>query len=984
MIIDYQDGVFVAQIAIQQKQSFQDAGWKWDRIRLRWTTRDLKKAIPFRAFATSSAEEAFKASYDAINSALAMSYAEDMDVDIPVPAGLAYDPFQKPGIVFAAERNACLIGDDPGLGKGGPLWEKILTPTGWTTYGDVKVGDAVVGSDGEAYAVIGVYDRGVLPVFRVWFSDGTSAVVDREHLWNIKCETRKNRKGVRVESPWKIVSTGYLEEKGKYPNGSCRKLRIPVVAPVQFSGKTDQKLITPYVLGVLLGDGCIKYRTAVSSADQEILNRVSQEIPENMRLTKTGKYDYVISNSIKGSTINIVRSELKRLGLHGHGSDTKFVPDEYLISSIPERIALLQGLLDTDGYISGEGTIQFSSNSEALVEGVEFLVRSLAGIARRTSKISASGKTHYITTLCFPDNFEPFYLERKKIRHMDRVKYNPAKIIRSVQYEGQEHVKCISVNSPDNLYITNDFIVTHNTVQAIGVSNYLPPIRRVLLVVPAHLKINWEREWLKWDVKHLTVGQARTEVVRTKLTNPDGSKLYHEGTNRQQTETHMEYVWPHTDVVIINYDMLQEFHDEVRSVFWDFVICDEAQYLAHENTTRARNVFGGGIMRKKKKRKEGVTSWKTHPAVSEIPAKKRLFLSGTPILSRPSDLWTLVKACDPYGLGRSWDDFARTYCNAQEIVIGKDAKGGLKYRLDSSGASNLDILQVKLRTTFMIRRNKSRVLKNMPPKRRKLVPLPNDGLTKLVGREISAATRVRNALAEFEGILVEPEAPIDWEQFANKVEYTFEQYAEMPYEERATHLAPAIEVAFEEWATVRKELAAAKIKMVVEHVKNLMDTGEKVIIFVVHTEMAEALKEEFPNCAFITGKVPGNKRQAQVDRFQNDPTCNPMIGNIVAAGSGFTMTASRWTVFAELDWIASRIVQAEDRVWRRGQKFICMSEHLVVEGTSDAHMVGIFLRKLEIEQAALDDSTLPKLDLEQQMLLERMNDLDAQRHISTS
>ena len=109
-----------------------------------------------------------------------------------------------------------------------------------------------------------------------------------------------------------------------------------------------------------------------------------------------------------------------------------------------------------------------------------------------------------------------------------------------------------------------------------------------------------------------------------------------------------------------------------------------------------------------------------------------------------------------------------------------------------------------------------------------------------------------------------------------------------------------------------------------------------------------------------------------------------MIGNIVAAGSGFTMTASRWTVFAELDWIASRIVQAEDRVWRRGQKFICMSEHLVVEGTSDAHMVGIFLRKLEIEQAALDDSTLPKLDLEQQMLLERMNDLDAQRHISTS
>jgi SNF2 family DNA or RNA helicase len=485
------------------------------------------------------------------------------------------------------------------------------------------------------------------------------------------------------------------------------------------------------------------------------------------------------------------------------------------------------------------------------------------------------------------------------------------------------------------------------TIQVVGVSNYLPAIRRVLVVCPASLTVNWSREWARWCVKGLTVGLAGSKVKREKL---EGVKT---DAGRQAYRSWTEHVWPATSVVIMSYDMLPTFEAEARATTWDLLICDESQYLVSAKTVRSRHVFGAGKQFRRVKGLDGKIKRKVNPAVAPLPARKRVFLSGTPILSRPIDIWTLCEACDPAGLGKNWKTFVYEYCNGHEEFG----------RLDVSGASNLEVLQRKLREAFMVRRDKVRVLSQLPPKRRQLIELPAEGLAKLIDREASAATKVKRALADFERIIRgEPDAPeVEWRGLQEALERRFGALASLDYLDRARHLTAPEQVAFEEFSAARQELAAAKLPMVVEHLENSLATGRKIICFVIHTELAEALRAHFPGCAFITGKVAPTKRQAEVDRFQTDPACTLMIGNIHAAGAGFTMTASDWVIFAELDWVPAVIEQAEDRAWRRGQLNAVLVQHLAVEGSVDCRFVEVLIDKMQITHAALDANALSVL-----------------------
>jgi SNF2 family DNA or RNA helicase len=483
------------------------------------------------------------------------------------------------------------------------------------------------------------------------------------------------------------------------------------------------------------------------------------------------------------------------------------------------------------------------------------------------------------------------------------------------------------------------------TIQAVGVSNYTPTISSVLVVCPGGLKRNWENEWRKWCVKGLSVERARS-ITHSETIRDEAGAIVRKEDGKPKRRTWTEHFWPETNVVIVSYDMLPAFESEIRRQTWDMLVCDEAQNLVSEGIIRVRHVFGAGAQNKKKKGADGKVTKTRVPAVAPIQARKRLFLTGTPIMSRPIDIWVLCKACDQQGLGANWMTFVYTYCAASTIFG----------RLDISGASNLDKLQHSLRKKFMVRRDKKLAMKDMPPKRRQLIELPAEGLAKLVDREVSAMHRVREALRAYEasvtGIaLPEPE---EWTGLWDVLERRFGTLAHLDYEERARHLSPAEQVAFAEMSTARKELAAAKIPMVVEHLEQLLSSGEKVILFAVHTEVCEAIRKHFPQCAYITGNVNVDKRQAQVDRFQTDPTCNIMIGNLTAAGVGFTMTAACIVVCAELDWVPSVMEQAEDRAWRRGQQRSVLVQHLVVEGSLDAHLVNVLIEKQRIIDSALD------------------------------
>jgi len=314
--------------------------------------------------------------------------------------------------------------------------------------------------------------------------------------------------------------------------------------------------------------------------------------------------------------------------------------------------------------------------------------------------------------------------------------------------------------------------------------------------------------------------------------------------------------------------------------------------------------------------------------IPAIRAKRRVFLTGTPLVNRPIELWPIVRSLDPNGLGKSWRSYVTRYCAAHQT----------NYGWDVSGASNLDELQTKLRATFMVRRLKSEVLRDLPPKVRQVIACPADGMTQLVKAEA--------ALFEAHRAVIE--------KLQASVDELREQGGDA-YDAAVERLRSATGVAFTEMSRVRLDLAVAKLPFVIEHLDAVVESTGKVVVMCWHHEVADALLAHFGRAAVaVTGKVAIADRQAAVERFQTDPSCTVFVGTIKAAGVGLTLTAASTVVFAEQWWVPGDITQAEDRCHRIGQVNSVLVQHLVVDGSIDATQARVVVAKQEVIDAALD------------------------------
>lgn len=418
------------------------------------------------------------------------------------------------------------------------------------------------------------------------------------------------------------------------------------------------------------------------------------------------------------------------------------------------------------------------------------------------------------------------------------------------------------------------------TIQAIGISNADETIRRVLIICPATLKLNWKKEWLKWDVKHLSVG------------------LVSQGRKGKFPDAH---------VIIINFDLLSKWQEPLRACEWDLMIVDECHYLKEGKTARTQEVFGRKRARKRKVIRGGEKTEIEAASLPPIRGSRRVFLTGTPIVNRPKELWLLVQALDPDGLGKDWRAFMMRYCGAVKLPIGI---------WSYTGASNLDELQDKMRSAFMVRRLKRDVLKELPPKIRQVIPLEIDGLT----------VKQRKLL-------------LDEKELHAKVESDFE--------------SPA----FEDLSKVRKEIALLKLPFAIEMIKQMLDETEKIVVFAHHHECIDALAEAFSGvCAVLDGRMGETARQSSVDLFQSDPRCRVFIGGIAAAGVGITLTEASTVVFVELDWVPGNLSQAEDRCHRIGQKGQVLVKHLVLQDSLDEYMANVLIEKQAVIDQALDST----------------------------
>jgi phosphate starvation-inducible protein PhoH and related proteins len=313
-------------------------------------------------------------------------------------------------------------------GRAQPTDTPVLTPDGFRPIGDLAVGDLVTGSNGEPVPVIGVYPQGEKDIYRLTTQDGASTLCTANHLWAVR-----TRDSSRRRNPVQVRMTS--EMIGNLRAAHYHRYELPLLSgPARFPGR--EVPMDPYALGLLLGDGCLTGSTAPSFA--------------------TAGQVMTMENPVTGV--------LRRLGLYGSGSATRFVPEAYLYNSVDVRLGVLQGLLDSDGGpVVQEGRtcrIQYTTVSSRLRDDMAFLVQSMGGIAYCRVLPAA-----YSLDIRLPAGIQPFRLGRK----LDRYRAyggggHPQRFIESIEPAGRAGAVCIAVAAADSLYTTDDFLVTHNTL----------------------------------------------------------------------------------------------------------------------------------------------------------------------------------------------------------------------------------------------------------------------------------------------------------------------------------------------------------------------------------------------------------------------------------------------------------------------------------------------------------------------------------------
>jgi phosphate starvation-inducible PhoH-like protein len=363
-------------------------------------------------------------------------------------------------------------------GRAQPVDSPVLTPSGYRSIGSLRVGDLVVGSDGGPTPVLGVHPQGRKEVFRLRTQDGAATHCCAEHLWHVSTPADRRR-----GKPGRLVET--REMIGRLRTAHQHRFELPLLqAPAEFEPR--EVPMDPYALGLLLGDGCLTATTTptFATADAELAVALEAAL-EGIELRRKPDVDYVLRHvhGHRGGVIvaNPATTVLRELGLAGTRSNTKFVPPNYLFNEPAVRIGLLQGLLDSDGGpVTQRGRtcrIQYTTCSELLRDDVGFLVRSLGGVVYHRTRPAAGrapGRAKgrpvhhrsdaHIVDIRLPEGIEPFRLERKRLRYQERGAGRPMRFVDAIEPAGSAETVCIQVAAADSLYVTDDFLLTHNTL----------------------------------------------------------------------------------------------------------------------------------------------------------------------------------------------------------------------------------------------------------------------------------------------------------------------------------------------------------------------------------------------------------------------------------------------------------------------------------------------------------------------------------------
>jgi len=413
------------------------------------------------------------------------------------------------------------------------------------------------------------------------------------------------------------------------------------------------------------------------------------------------------------------------------------------------------------------------------------------------------------------------------------------------------------------------------TVQAIGFINAKPDIQKVLVVCPAGVKIEWWRHFQSWLTRPFNV-----RMVEPKW-------------------------WPQADIHIINYDILTRYPEQLGQPF-DLAICDEIHEVRNNKTKRCQAVLG-------------------------IKATYKLGLTGTPMVNRPSEIFWPLHWLDPVQFHNFWS-FTRKYTGGE--------RGAFGYKADGVSTEVAErALQIKLRSTCMVRRTKEEVWPDLPPTIRTVIEIPHHD-ERLQALEREATRKIPAEKQEALKAALELAKVSD-----NPADYTIAVEA----------LKEGASAAFELMSALRAATATAMIPYAIEHLNRCFEEGiQKIVFFSHHREFNDAIHAEFKNSVQHYGGMSPADKQAAIDRFHDDPSCNLFSGSLRASSVGIPLHCANHVVMGEQDWTPGIMHQAEERCAHKTQKNKVSVDMLVLEGSLIATMAKCNVEKYNAIDKCLD------------------------------
>lgn len=852
---------------------------------------------------------------------------------------ISLKPYQKEFLDIYEEKkykynlNGYILAFEQGLGKFLKMDEIIYTSDGPKMNKDLTLDDKIIGSDGKFYNVTGIYPQPLRKFYKITFSDGSCIDAGDEHLWAVstakdrkKINRRKNYLKTNPNKKYEDIPLQVLSTKEMYANVKVKlgglkltNYAIPYLsAPAEFNS-VDNFDIDPYFFGYFIGDGSTRnrqYRISVDREEKEILQFLEQDKNiREIRYNKKGVVDAILYKESKNLISN--------MGLDKKYSYEKFLPEEYKYSSVKSRIALLQGLMDSVGspnlqknskkMVSGA---EFTTTSLNLAEDVKELVFSLGGKAI-CNKYSSCYKNKdgnkrkcrdkYRIQIYFPEGsvVSPFRMTRKQNLFKYSILSKWMKYIKNIEYIGEDYGQCISVDSPDRLFVTKDFIITHNTATSLSLMTALNKSAVIIVAPKSTLHSVWESEIEKFF--------------------KENQKIWVVGSNRIPEKN--------TKFFIVNYESIDKLNNIISYVNNDNVgiIVDESHNFRNQNAKRVNDL-------------QNISK--------AVNCGDILLMSGTPIKAMGSEMIPSLFLLDNYFDREAREIFVKVFGLSREIATDVLANrlGIMMHRKRKSEVLNLpekteSYIKVKFAGAnyYTLKQVKERVLKFISERneyykreKQKYVeeyyecieflkkefkndPRFQEYLKVVKELEIWGYDRYDSDLVKRVKKINEYEKTILYPTLPNEYKRKFKRSRAVV---KYVNLKIMGEVIGGMLSKERSEMFSEMLKN--SPICNIVGNSlKKSICFTSYVDVAK-ITEEFllKKCKIDSVGVYSEKNalvHKTLNEFKKDPKIKALVATIQSLSTGVTLNEANTVIFLNPPWRDSDKQQAIDRCHRIGQ-----------------------------------------------------------------